>query len=301
MLLEYFIEVSKNFKAKGRIGYGVIFKSVHNSLKKFLDEKDILISNVTTKFLEDYEEWLIGNDVSLVTRSAYFRTFRTLYRLAMNDELVSSDNYPFKNFAFTKYNDPETQPRSISKIEIQKIFDLQPKEGSKAFHSLNYFKFSYYAYGMNFVDFAKLKWKQINNGTIEYFRTKTKKRLTIAILPQSQEILDYYKRTYYSEYGYVFPIMPKDFDDPLKLYNKIIEKRTDFNEGLKQLQQKAEVSFKITSYVARHSFAYNCYTNGVEKKVIGESLGHRYESMTNKYIGQLDKNYISDTISKALQ
>lgn len=300
MLLEYFIEVSDNFKVEGRIGYSVIFKSVHNSVKKFLGEKDILICNVTTKLLEEYEAWLIANDVSLVTRSVYFRTFRTLYKTAVGDGLVSEEKYPFKKFAFSKYNDPETQPRSIPKEEIKKIFDLKLREGSKAFHSLNYFKFSYYAYGMNFVDLAKLKWKQIDNGTMEYFRTKTKKRLTIAILPQAQEILDYYQRTYHSEFGFVFPILPHDFEDPLKLYNKITEKRVDFNEGLKQLQKKAGVKLKITSYVARHSFAYNCYTNGVEKKVIGESLGHRYESMTNKYIGQLDKIYISESISKAL-
>lgn len=301
MLLAYFIEISEQLKAKGRIGYGVTFKSVHNSVKKFLDGRDILISNVTTGLLEEYEEWLTGNDVSVVTRSVYFRTFRTLYRMAMNDELVALDNYPFKTFAFSKYNDPETRPRSISKQEIQKVFELELKEGSRNFHSLNYFKFSYFTYGMNFIDLAKLKWKQIDNGTIEYFRTKTKKRLTIAILPPAQEILDYYKREYQSEYGYVFPILQGNFEDPMKLYNKITEKRVDFNEALKQLQEKAGVLMKLTSYVARHSFAFNCYTNGVEKKVIGESLGHRYESMTNKYIGQLDKNYISESISKALQ
>ncbi len=300
MLLEYFLEVSKNLKQKGRIGYGVIFYSVHNSVKRFLEERDILISNLTTKMLQEYEEWLIEEGVSVVARSAYFRTFRTLYRMAMKEELVASDHYPFKDFAFTKYNDPDTAPRSINKAEIQKIFDLELEEGSKAFHSLNYFKFSYYAYGMNFIDFAKLKWNQIENGTISYYRTKTKKHLTIAILPQAQAILDYYKQKHLCPYGYVFPILKRDYESPQKLHDKIIEKRTDFNEGLKQLQSKASITMNLTSYVARHSFAYNCYTNGVEKKVIGESLGHRYEAMTNKYIGALDKSYISESISKAL-
>jgi site-specific recombinase XerD len=300
-LMNYFEEVQDKLKSKGRVGYAAIFKSVRNSLKIFLKGGDILLTKIDLKFLEDYETWLCRRNVSVVGRSAYFRTFRTLYKMAMGDDLINKEKYPFKDFAFSKYNDPETQPRSISKEEVDKLFALNPEEGSRTFHSLNYMKFSFYTYGMNFIDVAKLKWSQINNGVMEYVRSKTKRRMIIALLPQAQQILNYYKLNYHSQDGLVFPILNDSSVTPLKLHHKIISKRKEYNDDLKRLQKEANISFNLTSYVARHSFAFICYRGGVEKKAIGEALGHNFEETTNKYIGKLDKNYISESILNALK
>lgn len=300
-LLDYFEEAYVKLRNKGRVGYAAVFRSVRNSLSIYLKGGDVLLSKIDTRFLEDYEAWLCKKDVSLVSRSVYFRTFRTLYKMAMEADLVSRENYPFKDFAFSKYNDPETQPRSISKEDIDRLFALEPKQGSKAFHSLNYMKFSFYTYGMNFIDMAKLKWSQINNGVMEYVRSKTKRRMIVAVLPQAQQILDYYRLNYTSNDGYVFPILSKPFSNPVKFHSAIVTKRKEFNDELKNLQREASISFNLTSYVARHSFAFICYRGGVEKKAIGEALGHNFEETTNKYIGKLDKNYVSESILKALK
>ncbi|MBT3243775.1 MAG: hypothetical protein HN352_11515 [Bacteroidetes bacterium] len=79
-----------------------------------------------------------------------------------------------------------------------------------------YFLFSYYAWGINFIDMAYLRWdKKIQGNYIVYSRVKTRhtKTFRIKINTQLTEILDQFRN--YSSRKYVFPIFSNFHDTPI--------------------------------------------------------------------------------------
>ncbi len=52
------------------------------------------------------------------------------------------------------------------------------------------------------------------------------------------------------------------------------------------------VGFRLTMYVARHSWASVARSNGIPVSVISEGMGHDSESTTRIYLASLDSSVI---------
>ena len=305
-LFAFFKEHELDLATNNQITYGNTFRFTRNSLTKFTGGKDPKFSEIDLDFLTRYEAYLKSTSVKTTTISVYFRTFRTLFKLAIEKSLCPESHYPFKKFDFSDYNDPETISRGIDKKQLKKLFALRFKKQERKYLVLQLFKFSYYASGMNFIDMALLQWKNITKDVIEYTRAKTDKKIIIGLTPELKKILNEFREITFQEAdAYVFPILKTHYGSSSKeqtaKYKRIATARGNFNRDLKELAQKAKLDFNITSYTARHSFAYNSYNYGVDKKYIGEALGHRYEKVTNKYLGKLNHKDIAQKIQQALK
>ena len=57
---------------------------------------------------------------------------------------------------------------------------------------------------------------------------------------------------------------------------------------------------KLTSYVARHSFATNLKQLGVSTDIISESMGHQNINITNTYLKEFDSDVINDANEKLI-
>ena len=79
----------------------------------------------------------------------------------------------YKDYDFVKFRKIRTKKRAISKDEIRRITELNLIDGSPLFHARNYFMFSFYNRGINFIDIAYLKWDNIASNRLEYKRKKT--------------------------------------------------------------------------------------------------------------------------------
>ena len=139
--------------------------------------------------------------------SLYMRTLRAIYNKAISAGLVNGEGYPFKKYKIKTGN---LSKRALSKDDIIKLTGYQAELNSSAWHSLNYFIFSYLTRGMNLKDMALLKWKEnILGDRIVYVRAKTantKKSLDPSIIkiePEISKILDRYS----DDNEYVFPIL----------------------------------------------------------------------------------------------
>ena len=60
------------------------------------------------------------------------------------------------------------------------------------------------------------------------------------------------------------------------------------------------ISTKLTSYVARHSFANVLRQSGVSTTIIKDAMGHESEAMTEVYTSQLDASILGNTINSSL-
>ena len=70
------------------------------------------------------------------------------------------------------------------------------------------------------------------------------------------------------------------------------------NRVLKQIGKELNLSVKLTTYVARHSFATVLKREGVSTSIICETLGHSSEKVTQIYLDSFENSQIDEAMSK---
>lgn len=282
----------------GRTGNARFFKDSKQSFMKFLDDKTIYFKDITPLLLDKYEIFLRerGNmDSSIAVK---MRSIRALYNDAIKKEYAKKENYPFDKYKLSKLKG-STNKRALSIENVHKIKELDTTKYPTLINTKNYFLFSYYTGGMNFYDMMKLTWDNIVEDRITYIRSKTKGKFNIKILDPVQEILDYYK-SQNRKTPYVFPIILKEDSTPLQLEYRKEKTLKKYNKDLREIARICKIDDKITSYVARHSFATNLKQKGVSTDIISEAMGHQNLAITQAYLKELENDVIDDAMSKLL-
>lgn len=300
-VLTFFDTYIKELRKQKRIGTADVFTFTRNSISKFREGKDLEFSQVTAAFLWKYHEWLLQRGIVLNSISVYMRTFQRLVNLAKERKLLKNDKDAFKEFGLAKYKKAKTRKRAIAKEDILRIASFAAVPDSLLFHARNYFMFSYYCLGINFIDMAYLKWENIREGRLYYVRQKTKKDYNMALLEPATEIMDYYRTLYYTgEEGYIFPIINPEYTSPQSISNRCKKVLRQTNASLKEIAKELGLSeLKLTTYVARHSFATVLKRSGLSVAVISEMMGHDSEHTTQIYLDSFE-NKVLDEAAKAL-
>jgi integrase/recombinase XerD len=162
------------------------------------------------------------------------------------------------------------------------------------------FLLAFYLRGMRISDVLTLQHQDIKNGRIVSAARKTDKAIDILIVGPAMEIIERYKNEHPV---YVLPIMrmlPMDNDSVvyLKRYRKAIEAKTSLvNKYLKVLADMIEIDKRLTTHVARHTFAYLADQSGMTSKRIQDLLSHSDLKTTQNYIHDLNN---SDMLDKAM-
>ena len=187
-----------------RTGYRLSIQQTYNSLLKFNKHLDIPFSDMDCNWLRRYETWLRKQNKSENTIGIRFRNIRMIFNLAMDLELVKSENYPFNKFKVSKLYQ-ETVKRALSKGEILTVTDY-PTAGKDFYTKLaiNLFTFSYFMGGINFVDMAYLTERNVIDNRLIYHRRKTGKLINLPMQQRAYMVLKEYKK---SNEAYLFPIL----------------------------------------------------------------------------------------------
>jgi integrase len=294
-VLKYFNETIEHLEKSNRIGYANIFQTTKNSIINFCKTEELEFNDITSNFLMKYEEDCLKRGVSLNAIFVYMRTFKTLINNARKENIVKETFNPFKEINFTKYTRIKTKKRAITKEQIKKIAALKLEAETSLFHAKNYFLFSFYNRGINFIDMAFLKWEDIKNDRLTYTRRKTKEQFTIGMLAPAIDILNYYKEKYYDgEDSYVFPILNSTHKTAKSIDYRIDRMLKIVNKDLKEIATLAEIDEKLTTYVARHSFATIMKRSGVSTAIISEALGHESEKTTQIYLDTFESKVLDE-------
>lgn len=249
---------------------------------------EVVISAVDAHLLEGFQQWLMERHVSPNTISYYMRSIRSLL-YQMQPSCRHQDL--FDNIYTGKMR---TDKRSIAIDEIARLRHILLPPSSPLAFSRDIFLFSFYALGMPFVDVAFLQKQQCKDGYIVYDRHKTGQRVRVRIEPLMQQIIDRYSR---EDSIYVFPILTaSDRDAREKEYESV---RSRYNQHLRKLGEMMGLGRRLTSYVARHSWASIAYHANVDLSVISKDLGHTSPNTTLTYIREIDDNRI-DMANKEL-
>lgn len=266
-------------------------RAYHDSLTSILSyKKNLKVSQISPDFLKGYEKWMTDNGRSLTTVGMYVRALRTIFNMAIENEVIDASKYPFKKYTIPA---PQKISRTLKKEEIKQIINYTAKRDADAV-ALDYWVFSFISNGMNFKDIALLKYGNINGDFLEFRRAKTKRTTNNSSLPimvPLDENLSYIikKRGNKSKKkeDYIFPILKHGLT-PQQEYDHIKTFVRNTNKRLTRVGIELGLSLKVTSYVARHCFATIQKNNNAPLAYISEALGHSNLKTTQNYFGRFE-------------
>jgi len=288
----HYNEYIRTLKKNKRIGtadtYIYSLKAITNYLETINQKVDkLMFHNININWLKEFESYLLSSNRSVTTVGIYLRPLRAIFNKAIEEREIDKEIYPFGKRRYEIPNAKKVK-KALSFEELKKLFNAKPQnkeqEKAKAFWFL-----SYNCNGMNLKDLALLKYSNLNNDSLTFFRAKTYftskgnlKEIQVYFNDYILKILDKYGNDDKSSTNYVFDIIkPKHSEAEIKRlvsnFNRFI------NQHIKKLALNNGINGDISFYWARHSFATNSVRQGASLEFMQESLGHNSKITTENY------------------
>ena len=286
---QFFDEIIEEMNTAGRTGNAKAYSDTKSSVIGYSSNK-LRFKEITPTFLEKYEVYLRQRKNKDAGIAFKMRELRALFNKAIERNIVSKEKYPFSVYKISKFKVKRVK-KSLTVEEFRRIKNLDLTEHPNLINAHNFFMFSIYTRGMNFMDMMLLKWGNIQDNRILYTRSKTKVDFNIDTNVKVREILDYYK-SQNRKTDFVFPILLKNDLSHMQIANRKHKVLGRYNSQLKDIGDLAKIEKKITSYVARHSFATLLKNSGTSIDKISEMMGHSNVDITMSYL----KNFESEIL-----
>ena len=250
-------------------------------------------------FCHEWEQTLRATGIKEITLSLRFRTLRAVLNQAIAAGLVKPTAYPFARTVAEKHKlqvgkfDVSTGKRAISRDELRNLEAL-PTATDRQRLAKDVFLFSFYGGGINFVDLAQLRWRDLSGAAVgtghadrlHYVRQKTGGKFSLRLLAPAAAIVAAYRPlTFATPASYVFPVLDSAKHlSPAQVNNRLHKVLGQVNSDLKALGQLAGIATPLTTYVARHTFATTLRMSGAGTAVISQAMGHKSEAVTAVYL-----------------
>jgi len=277
-------EVIVQLKRLNRDRTAETYTATLSSFLRFQNRKDVLMEEMTSDLMQEYEAYLKASGIVMNTISFYMRILRAVYNRAVEKGIVEQRN-PFRH-VYTGID--KTVKRALALKEIRKIKELDLTFYPALDFARDMFLFSFYMRGMSFKDIAFLKVANIMGDRIYYSRQKTSQKLNIKLTDKAMDIILKYNDL--SNKGtFLFPIIRYPGRNEFNQYKNGYRKT---NRRLKMLGDILNFRIPLTTYVARHSWASIAKRSGIPTSVISEGLGHDSEKTTQIYLDSFENNVL---------
>jgi integrase len=306
-IYEYFANLISTLKETNHVGNSLCYKGTLHILQLF-DKKfeEKLFTEIDIKFVKNFDIFLQKRGCSGNTRKYYMKALRSVLNKAIQDGEASASTYPFGKGGFNiAALEEETVKRYLPMDCMAKIKSTEMQNPTLEL-TRRLFLFSYYCYGISFIDAALLTKKNViryNGGDyIVYKRNKTKeakkvKAIQIKITPEIQSHLDWFSENTVLIEEYLVPIVSRAGYSGEQLYNHIRSRFSRNNKNLKELAKALDITeLTLTSYVSRHTMAMTLQDNQVPREVISQILGHSDLATTNTYLDSFSSSIIDEAV-----
>lgn len=293
---ECFSYYIKMLKEQGRLRYAGMYEVSHNSFIKFNNGSlELPFNDIDIVWLKKYEAWMLKQGLAINTIGTRIRHLRAVFNMAIEHHVIDKECYPFHSYKVSKMSQSPPK-RAMSKADIQRVIEYQGKTDMERL-AIALFTFSYFTAGINFIDMAMLKYENIVDGKLCYIRAKTKKQIIIPLQEKSKEIISNYSASSANRSGYIFPIFSAYHQSGVQKANRLHKVLAKINRVLKHIGEELDLPIKLTTYVARHSFATVLKRAGVSTSIISESLGHSSEKITQIYLDSFENSQIDEAMA----
>ncbi len=278
----YLDKLIEGLREKGCDSTARHYRSLERSFNTFLEDRVIMIRDISDRLIKEYEGFLVGKGLMPNTVSFYLRTFRAVWNKAVRAGLIEQRPSPFRE---VNTRIEKTEKRAVDTDVIGKLENLRDTLPGNLAMSLDFFLFCYYARGMAFIDLAYLTKKNMHGDMIVYKRRKTGQELQVKILPVMKKLLDRYRD---KKSPYLFPILNTGADSDKK-YQSALRLQ---NLHLQKIGKK--IGVKLSAHVPRHSWASAAKSKGVPDELISEGMGHTSVKTTWIYIRKFNNTRLDN-------
>lgn len=281
-------------KQGGRYSTANAYSSTLNNFQSFTQNPTQTFEELTPKEMKRYEQFMFMNALSHNTISLYIRLLRSICNQAVAQRVAEIDTAELFRNIFTGCK--ETAKRAIKPAIIARLMNADFNEHPQLRYSRDLFMLSFYLRGIPFVDLAYLRKSDVQNNTLIYYRQKTKTLLCVPLESCALKIIKQYAGRC-KDSIYLLPIITgvgeeghNQYCSALRLYNKHLE----------QISNLLKLDVRLTSYVARHSWATTAQNTDVPIAVISSILGHTSEKTTHVYLASIENKKIKEANRKVI-
>lgn len=271
----------------GKEGTASCYRATKNRLTLFCGKQALSIGDINVRMVNHFVDHLLSRNLSSNSITNYLSMFRATYNQITSERSIVSKN-PFLHL---KLHPVSVHKRAVNMQIMMDIARLELKEKRLIF-ARNLFIFSFMACGMAFIDLAHLTRSNIINNTIVYHRIKTNTEIRISITPGMARLISLYAS---ESSPFLFPILR----DNASYADYKVALRT-YNRRLQAIANKLSYPLKLTSYVARHSWAMHAKNSNVSVSIISDALGHTTEKTTQFYLSSLDQSILDKANKKVI-
>lgn len=282
-------------KGEDRLTTATSHSCTLSAFKKYANHKNkkyIHLRDISIDWLTNYEKWQLNKGLSPSTIGIHMRNLRTILNVAIENGNFDKEDYPFGK---RKYMIPATRNiKKALKIEdIKKLVEYSTDDEMEE-KARDMWLFSYLANGMNMKDICLLKFKDIDTRNITFVREKTRrstkadsKPITVPVIPKIMDIINKWGNRETNPNNYLFDVL-KDNDSQADIDRKTRQFIKTINIRTKRIGKALEFKLKLTTYVARHSYATILKRSGAPIDFISESLGHKDLATTENYLDSFE-------------
>lgn len=223
---------------------------------------DILLEEITTRTITDYERWLRQQDISDGYIGMQLTMVKVMINFAVKNGYVRYERHPF-----SFYQPVTAEPREldISVEDVRRIRDYEtPYKGERKARDL--FILSYYLGGTNLIDLMAYDWR--DKTMLEYIRTKTKNKkksnrtVSFSIPEEAVPIIERY-------------MSPKTGRLDFRTSGSYDTFKNIVTRDIKRIAKKAGIREwrRCCFYTARKSFVQHGFDLGISLEVLEYCIG----------------------------
>ena len=268
-------------KAEGRYSCYRNTRATLQKLAAFVGGKPLPLGKVTPELMESFRDYLIntvGNSHNTVAEN-----IKILSRFF--DEAGVRKN-PCKGAALTRIQRPRSY---LQEEELARMMALRLPKGGEMDVARDIF-FTECRTGLRISDLLQLRWCDFDGQYIRLKMQKTRRPVEIPVSASVQKTLEKYHDLFSRPNSRIFPILDrvKDRTDEFSPLRRLIYGTSHVNMLIKRVASRAGITKRVSTHVARHTFATMLISKGASIYDVKELLGHQDVKVTQVYAHLLD-------------
>lgn len=279
-----------NTKMEEQVKIGQVVKKTHtrykitkNKVHAFMQYQykvdDMPLPDLRLRFVTEFEHYLLTEDnLKSNTAHKYIKNLKKIMNMSVGLDWIPSN--PFNNFRCS-YTAPEREILTQEELDVIRLKEINIPRLSEV---RDVFIFCCYT-GFAYSDIYKFEYNAVSKGIdgcywLSTNRQKTGTKESVPLLPIALDIIEKYRNHKYCiEANKLLPV----------------NSNQRYNGYLKELADICGIKKKITSHIARHTFATTVtLANGVPIETVSSMLGHNSIRTTQIYAKVVEKKVSED-------
>lgn len=264
-----------------------VYRELSRLLLKLYGE-NLLVTEITPQWITKFKQKLRDRGNGNTTISIRMRCLRHILNLSEDNGIIQVN--PMTGKSAPKIPQWNKRDIAISERTLSRLLNATTDQvGEVNWYWLQFWKFQYYANGINVVDMLRLKKTDVCNGEIRFTRRKTEDEIQIeVIIPITQELSNIISVLGTGK-EHIFPFLDDCPARTVEEQRKLDNFTHNVNVRVQKCCEELNISEHLTTYTARHTYATRLISKGVPLAVVSKSMGHSSIHTTMNYLDNLTK------------